>query len=390
MSLPSVIEIDNLTSRSIISGKTNSEGEVLNGLAVEADGKVVIMKDFTELLSKERTERAEIISQLRTWYDGTVSRRYGTQDRIVRVHSKIGLILGVTPAVDLYTSMLGVLGERFVKYRYHQDRQKSVEMARKFRGREVEMRQDLEGVVNGFHSQLKFDVIPPVPPGIEDAITNLAELTALARTYLPRGLGDFGVVSYDPEPEYSTRLVKQLLKLASMLAPVRGKPEVTADEFKLIVKVGEDTCAPHRLRIFRAMFSRSLTGYEISRDAGLPRSTVYDILRDLGILRFATAEEITEKTKDGGDAKVTRYTLTPLIEKALTTVYGKHSEGRLGSTALVAPFLQAYAKAKEGYTETPTPSKNPATIQQIAAQIEDVKHLTSYAWQRDHPEEPHP
>jgi hypothetical protein len=386
MSLPSVMEIDNLTSRSIVSGKTNAEGEVLKGLASEADGKVLIMKDFTELLSKERTERAEIISQFRTWYDGTVSRRYGTQDKIVKVHSRIGLIVGVTPAVDLYTSMLGVLGDRFLKFRYHQSREKSVEYARKYRGREEEMRLELRGVVNAFMEQLKFDQATSVPPDIEDGITALAELTALARTCLPRGLGDFGVVTYDPEPEYATRLIKQLLKLASMLAVVRGKAEVTADEFRVIARIAEDSCAPHRLGIFRVMFNRSLTGYEVSIATGLPRGTVYRILGELEILRFATAEEIIE-----GDNKVTRYTLTLLIEKALVAVYGKDAEGHLGPSALVHPFLQTYAKAKEGYPETPIPSKNPWTIEpppeQAAIQIETMRHLTTTAWQRDHPKE---
>jgi len=320
LSLPWTMEVDNLTSRAIISGRTiGDKTEPVSGLAKEANGKVLIIKDFTELLSKERTERGEIISQFRTWYDGSVARRYGTADRVIRVESVIGLEVGVTPAVDLYTAMLGVLGERFAKIRFQQDREESRERARKTAGKEHEMRQELASAVENYVKTLDFTEIPRIPGHIAKAISNLAELTALARTTVPRGLGEGGAVC-DIQPEYATRLVKQLVKLAQLLAIVRKKKEVSETEYRTLARIAEDSCAPFRLRILRELSPGGLTGFEVAQKAGVPKSTVYRVLDDMEILRFIDYEEYLE---DRGSIR--RYRLTDMISKALEAVYETES-----------------------------------------------------------------
>jgi len=335
------MELDNLTSRSIISGRTKSDKiEAITGLAKEADEKVVIFKDFTELLSKERTERGEIISQFRTWYDGTVARRYGSLDRIVKVKSTIGLIVGVTPAIDLYTATLGVLGERFVKLRYRQDREKSRKKAMETLGNEHDMRQELRNAVRHYVSNLKIparaDEVPQIPPGIKQAISNLAELTALARTIVPKGLGDHGNVEVDIQPEYSTRIVKQLLKLAQLLAIVR-QSQVTTDELRTVARVAEDSCTPFRLQILKTMLNESLTGYEIAQRIRISKATVYRALESLELLGFATYEEHQEES-----GAIRRYQLTPAIKNAINAVYD-FTDGK-ETLRVVHGFLQDSAQ----------------------------------------------
>jgi len=315
------MELDNLTSRSIVSGRTKGDKmEAVTGLAREANGKVVIFKDFTELLSKERTERGEIISQFRTWYDGTVARRYGSLDKVVKVESTIGLLVGVTPAIDLYTATLGVLGERFVKLRYKQNREKSRKKAMETLGNEHDMRQELRNAVRHYVSNLKLparaDEMPQIPPGIKQAISNLAELTALARTMVPKGLGDHGNVEVDIQPEHSTRIVKQLLKLAQLLAIVRQRSQVTTDELRTVARVAEDSCIPFRLQILKTMLNESLTGHEIAQRTSIPKATVYRALENLELLGFATYEEHQE-----GSGAIRRYQPTPTIKNAINAVY---------------------------------------------------------------------
>lgn len=152
-------KIDGLTSRSIVSGRATPTGAEVKGLAVEADGKVVVIKDFTEILSKERTERGEIFGQLRNWYDGEISRRFGNFDKTLRVKSSIGLIMGCVPSVDRYTAMLGALGERFLKIRYTQNRNDSLKRSLDNLALEREMRQELTCALQHYFKNLEIN--PP-------------------------------------------------------------------------------------------------------------------------------------------------------------------------------------------------------------------------------------
>jgi len=322
--VPWVLEVDNLTSRAIVTGRTvGDKMEAITGLAKEANEKVVVIKDFSEILAKERCERGEIISQFRTWYDGSVARRYGSQDKVVRVQSTIGLIVGVTPAIDLFTAVLGILGERFLKFRFKQDRKNSRQGAVKLVGKEREMRQQLACAVKYYLENLPLDIMPTVPQPILDAMGSLAELTALCRTTVPRGLGESGAIC-EIEPEYATRLSKQMLKMAQLLALVRQKKEVTLEEYAVIARIAEDTCIPYRLAILRAIHGNKLTGSEIARKTGIPKATCYRSLDDLEVLGYADYEEAA---LESGTARL--YGLTSLVTDALKAVYEPDGEGQL-------------------------------------------------------------
>ena len=110
--------------------------------------------------------------------------------------STIGLIAGVTPAIDLFTQTLNVLGERFLKFRFKQNRSESRKKAIEFSNNERTMREELVGAVAYYMKNLTVpevaELLPKIPKEIQDMISNLAELTALARTMIPRSLGDYG------------------------------------------------------------------------------------------------------------------------------------------------------------------------------------------------------
>ena len=87
------------------------------------------MPELSEVLTKNHEERSQIFSQLRDLYDGHVVYGYGTTDQIIDVHCRIGLIVGMTGAIDLYTAHQAVLGERFLKIRPKWDREKALTAA---------------------------------------------------------------------------------------------------------------------------------------------------------------------------------------------------------------------------------------------------------------------
>jgi len=293
-------KIDGLTSRSIVSGRATALGTEVRGLAVEADGKTIVVKDFTEILAKEKCERGEIFGQMRSWYDGEISRRFGNFDKTLTVKSSVGMILGVTPSIDRFTGMLGQLGERFIKIRHIQDRggsrKKSLENAEK----EHEMRQELAGAIKHYMGTLCLNVLPPVPDEMREAIGNIAELAALVRTTVPWGVGDPGSnMEVEIEPEYSTRLSKQLLKLATMLAVVRRKSTVGFEELETVMRVGLDTLPPKRFKILRELYwsERPLCKAEIVGATKFEKWTVQDSMKNLELIGLVKGHE--EKVGSG-------------------------------------------------------------------------------------------
>jgi hypothetical protein len=79
---------------------------------------IVLVKDFTTVLSMRREKRGAILSQLREIHDGMFKRDFGTGDtKIWRGQATV--IAAVTPVLDRYYSIFGVLGERFLQLRWH-------------------------------------------------------------------------------------------------------------------------------------------------------------------------------------------------------------------------------------------------------------------------------
>jgi hypothetical protein len=98
-------QLSNLTPKTIISGKETKTGTIVKGIYSQLDGKVVVISELSQILTKRRDDRDAIFSQLRDLYDGYVVYGYGSTDEPIKAHCRIGLIAGVTGAIDMYGSI---------------------------------------------------------------------------------------------------------------------------------------------------------------------------------------------------------------------------------------------------------------------------------------------
>ena len=119
--------------------KLGVQREYGNALLTEGDA-VVLIKDFTTILSMRREKRAAILSQLREIHDGEFRRSFGTgETKIWR--GRITVIAAVTPALDRHYSIFSTLGERFLQVRWHRpDSSAAGEWAIRQQGREEMIR----------------------------------------------------------------------------------------------------------------------------------------------------------------------------------------------------------------------------------------------------------
>lgn len=221
--LPFVYFLSDMTPQTLASGlKTKEENDP--SLLLKLKNNVVVMKDFTTVLSMRYDDRAMIMSQLREVYDGKYSKAFGTGKK-VEWEGRLTLIAGVTTIIDTYSAVFQVMGERFIMYRIPQSEDEHI--ATKALGNygvETQMRQELHDAMNKYFSSLKIPHVRDIvlPEDILQALASLASFVVRARSSTIRDSYK-KEITYIPEPESPARFAKQIGTLIKALAVVHNR-----------------------------------------------------------------------------------------------------------------------------------------------------------------------
>jgi hypothetical protein len=248
--------LSTVTRNTFMSGKVDKSGKDPS-LLPRMTNKLVIIKDFTSLLSLQKDARNEIYSQFREIYDGRYDKGAGSGVHCRSWSGKIGIVAGVTPAIDGQWSVSAMLGERFLHFRCGGgNRGAAAKTAIRHSTGMKQHRQELRDIVTKFLKQLdriKTAELNPLNTDMEDRLITLAIFCATARTSVDRHLYTQNIEVY-PEPEGPARLTKQLHILANGLAVVRNKNEVDEDIYQVVKKVARDSMPKLRFRILKALW----------------------------------------------------------------------------------------------------------------------------------------
>ncbi len=281
-------------------GETQQNGDVST---TEGNG-LLLIKDFTTVLSMKRDKRSEILAQLREIHDGEFRRDFGTgQTKIWR--GRVTIIGAVTPAIDRHYSIFSTLGERFLQVRSHRpDSEEAGKRAIEQQGQEAIIRAELQR-----HVKDLFDKSSKEPPNLLPAavsrIASLAEVIAFGRTHVDRNSYGNREIEYVPEPEANTRLSKGLAAIAKGLAALNLRSVVAEQDLQDVFRVGLD-CLPinRRSLLLAVMTERDVTTLPIPRTI---RDRQLEELKELKIL------EPDGATNDG-------WKLTKKAKRLLSTV----------------------------------------------------------------------
>jgi len=290
---------DSLTAKTLFSGLRIGGKDP--SLFKRINLKVLIIKDFTKILSGDPNSLSEILGQLRCAYDGYYDASTGAEDKDYHYETNFTLIAGVTPAIDDHYSISRDLGERFITWRITNiDRKKLCAKVKENENKTGEMRGELKSYFGAFIKKYRIlNKQPVLDDLISTNIGNVADLATWIRTTVTR-FGYTREVRRMPEKEGSARLYKQLLHLAKSLALVRDKEKVTESEYAILYKVALDSIPPERVKVIELLLE--LTGIaknenfldsefwfetpEISDHMNLPTSTTRIILDDLFLLKI--------------------------------------------------------------------------------------------------------
>ncbi|MCH7901581.1 MAG: hypothetical protein IH818_11835 [Acidobacteria bacterium] len=283
-----------LTEPALLSGtpKKSAESDATGGLLRQiGDFGIILIKDFSGVLSMHREQKAAVLAALRGIYDGSWSRPVGTDGgRVLHWSGHAGVVGAVTPSIDHHTSVMGALGQRFVLYRLDAESlDAKTERALANFGEEQRMRGQLADAV-----ELVLDGVERRKPAGLTAeevgrMASIAGFAARARSAVERDGYNRRVVVM-PEYEHATRLSKQLAQLRAGILAV-GADDATA--WRIVTKVALDTIPRLRWNILKALRSADhhLKTGELVSVTGIPRKTLDEHVDDLTLLKLVKREK---------------------------------------------------------------------------------------------------
>ena len=162
------------------------------GILEDICNHTVVVKDMTQILTSNKDERNAIFGVLRNAYDGYLEKGFGTTKGKISLKSKFGLLIGITPIIDAYWSLLSQLGERFLKVRF---RCKEDDVLEKIFDQDMDEfnanRKKLQLMANEYLSSLTFNNKIKKPVEYWSLIKDLVQFTATIRTAIwNKGEGD--------------------------------------------------------------------------------------------------------------------------------------------------------------------------------------------------------
>jgi hypothetical protein len=303
-----------LTPHSLVSGFLLSGGRDPS-LLPKLFGRTFVLKDFTEILRMPKITKDEVYSILRGAYDGRVEKQFG--NGLVREYAGyFSMVSGVTHAI--FGEQGASLGERFLMF--HMNRiddavtEQIIMSALDNVGNEIQIKEDLAAAARLFlEYRIPEEMIPTVPRPYLSRILSLAQLVAMLRASVERESMRGERLLYRPRAEVGTRLAKQFKKMLICLALQHNPPEVTEDDYRIVLRIAASSCVGWNMEaliVLSEMDGQTLT--EIADAADIPMSTLRDQLDELVMLGVLIKVTPVDGRKGRPSA---RYFITPQVRR---------------------------------------------------------------------------
>ncbi|MGX9432522.1 MULTISPECIES: DNA-primase RepB domain-containing protein [Bradyrhizobium] len=293
-------------------------------LRVIGERGILVIKDFTSIISAAREVRGSILAALREIYDGRWVRNVGTDGgQTLSWEGRLVVIGACTTAWDTAHSVIATMGDRFVTIRPDSSKGREDHGRRAIRntGSEITMRQEMADAVAGLVSHIDVNAPPyELTDDDEDKIVKAADIVTLARTGVETDYRGDVIDAHDPEAP--TRLAKQLTQV------LRGAMAIGMDHdaaLNLTMRCARDSMPPLRLAVLKDVANHP--GYDglgspvmdIRRRLQKPRTTTDRTLQALHILGLLICHE-EEREKGDQVVQHRRYRLADEVN--IAPLYG--------------------------------------------------------------------
>lgn len=288
---PLIYPISTLTTKTLISGSPGVGGSDPS-LIPKLDGKILAIKDLTELLEGYEKDCDMIFGQLRNAYDGEAQKPFGTG--VYRVYkSKFGLIAGVTEAIEYYLRRHASLGTRFILYKMEPPssiigERTIVERAQG--NSQSSLKEEMRAALADISERClnhEFGDPPEIPPEIAHKIVLAGQWLSRMRGHVERDKYTRAQL-YFPRREMPTRVVNQLTTMLMGITQLKRKKKADLEDYNTIKNIFVSSAPDRREKILRKMWYKDpdklYNDDEIKDMVKLPEVTTKTCTDDLGVL----------------------------------------------------------------------------------------------------------
>lgn len=303
LSLPKIYSLSTLTPNTFLSGMPGARDA---SLLPKLNGKILVFKDWTVVLSMQKDARAEIFGQFRDIYDGAMTKVFGNGQARTWT-GKVSILGASTEAVDMSQQQTTHLGERFVFYRpVMPDRKLVAFKSLENSTHQDDMTRELQNAVYSFIKGIdftKYSELPQMEQKDKAELVLLTEFMTKARSGVIRNIGGRNEVIYVPTPEMPTRVLQQVGLIGSGAMIVNGGP-LTTEDMAMLYKTTLDSVPRTNWMVIKEMAKgNGQTTAAIATALGYPTETIRMYLENQAMLGVCTRE----KAEGRGD----RWTLDP-------------------------------------------------------------------------------
>lgn len=286
--VPFVSQISDLTVNTFLSGMGGAAGSKSPSLLTRLGPNfVVVMKDFTTILTKNEETQQAIIAQMREIYDGHIVKEtgtgktleWGTKDR----PNKATFIMASTEGIFKLQDQFAEMGTRAINYIMEpQDRMRTTRQALLNSGKIDEAKGRIQDMVKEFVMEKtanRPDRLPDIDEALQDEIIEVADFCALSRSSVAR---DFkGNKTLALSAEFPMRMAKQMMSIAQYLRYC-NEGELPDEYRRVVFKVAFDSISKQRRIVIEALsqYPHAQVG-AISKMVNYPTERVQEWIDDL-------------------------------------------------------------------------------------------------------------
>lgn len=285
--IPRTVSVSTLTKAGLLSGRGGKAGGLLITHFRTGNG-LLLVKDFTTILSEAPATRTEVLAVLREVFDGHVARSLGSTDHVISWAGKLGVIAAVTEEIERHRAQIGLMGERFLHILMPPliERGALARHALTNTGTRPELRAALADDVADYLNHLPPPTEQPLTPTELQLLSAAADLGSRARSPIIRERGE---VELAPQPESPARLATQLERLWQGTRHIGATALQAGNVLRAAILGGIPQQRRRALQALLASDTPMAAGH-VAVAARLPSTAAYRALEDLAYLELLTTD----------------------------------------------------------------------------------------------------